>query len=305
MATSTDAARLRLPLRDVEGGTRHSPCPHPDASWETRRTLSLLAACPLAPCPGDELRAARGPSCASSAPSPPCARRRPGSCASSARCSRLVLSFPYPARLAFAYDARLCAAVRRILVRTLFGWHAGRAGVAHGRSGAIVVAQRFGSALNLNLHFHALVLDGIYASPDPFTRPRFHPAAPLTDRDVEEVTLLLQRRLAALPHAPGAAAARLRGARGRARGAAPRRAPGGLRPGPRSAGGPRRARARAATPTPRRSPGLPAGRAVCLARGSSAPPCPSIAPSGRTATSCPRQGPWCTRARSPAATEGS
>jgi len=50
----------------------------------------------------------------------------------------------------------------------------------HGRSGAVVVAQRFGSALNLNLHFHALVLDGVYASPDPFTRPVFHPASPPT-----------------------------------------------------------------------------------------------------------------------------
>jgi hypothetical protein len=109
-----------------------------------------------------------------------------------------VLSFPYPLRLALAYDAPLCKAVRRILVRTLFGWHAARAaraGVPRGRSGALVVAQRFGSALNLNLHFHALVLDGVYASPDPFTRPRFHPAEPLTDRDVAEVTSLLHRRI--------------------------------------------------------------------------------------------------------------
>jgi len=46
------------------------------------------------------------------------------------------------------------------------------------------MAQRFGSALNLNLHFHALVLDGVYASASPFERPVFHPAEPLTDRDV-------------------------------------------------------------------------------------------------------------------------
>ena len=33
----------------------------------------------------------------------------------------------------------------------------------HGfRTGAINVLQRFGGALNLNLHFHALVLDGVY-----------------------------------------------------------------------------------------------------------------------------------------------
>jgi hypothetical protein len=34
--------------------------------------------------------------------------------------------------------------------------------------------------LLLNLHFHALVLDGVYASPAPLSRPRFHPAEPLT-----------------------------------------------------------------------------------------------------------------------------
>ena len=34
-----------------------------------------------------------------------------------------------------------------------------RAGFPDARGGAVVNAQRFGSALNLNLHFHALVLD--------------------------------------------------------------------------------------------------------------------------------------------------
>ena len=109
-----------------------------------------------------------------------------------------VLSFPYPVRLALAYDAPLCATVRGILVRTLLGWHAARAaraGIARARSGAVIVAQRFGSALDLNLHFHALVLDGVYASPDPFTRPVFHPANPLSDLDVEAVTSLLRRRI--------------------------------------------------------------------------------------------------------------
>jgi hypothetical protein len=71
---------------------------------------------------------------------------------------------PYPVRFHLAYDAHLCAAVRRIFVRTLLEWLAKRAesaGIARGRSGAVIVAQRFGSALNLNLHFHALVLDGV------------------------------------------------------------------------------------------------------------------------------------------------
>ena len=81
--------------------------------------------------------------------------------------------FPLLRALHLAYDAELCAAVRRIFVRALLAWHAARAeraAVAAGRSGAVVVAQRFGSALNLNLHFHALLLDGVYASPERRTR---------------------------------------------------------------------------------------------------------------------------------------
>jgi len=36
-------------------------------------------------------------------------------------------------------------------------------GVERGRGSAVVVIQRFGGALNLNVHFHALVPDGVFA----------------------------------------------------------------------------------------------------------------------------------------------
>jgi len=62
---------------------------------------------------------------------------------------------------------------------------------------------RMDSTLNLDLHFHALVLDGAYASPEPLTRPRFHPAEPLSDRDVEDVTVLLHRRIRRHPWRTG------------------------------------------------------------------------------------------------------
>jgi len=109
-----------------------------------------------------------------------------------------VLSFPFRIRYLLAYDAKLCSAVRRIFVRTLLGWlreRGERAGIRAGRSGAVVVAQRFGSALNLNLHFHALVLDGVYSSASPFSRPVFQRAEPLTDQDVVELTTRLHRRI--------------------------------------------------------------------------------------------------------------
>jgi len=63
--------------------------------------------------------------------------------------------------------AKLCSAVRRILVRVILGWLAERAaarGIEGSRSGAVVLAQRFGGALNLNLHFHVLVIDGTYSA---------------------------------------------------------------------------------------------------------------------------------------------
>lgn len=54
-------------------------------------------------------------------------------------------------RYLLAYDSTLCSAVRRIFVRQLLDGIRERAASArNGRSGAVVVAQRFGGALNLD-----------------------------------------------------------------------------------------------------------------------------------------------------------
>jgi hypothetical protein len=41
-----------------------------------------------------------------------------------------------------------------------------QAGLTHatGQAGAVTLIQRFGSALNLNIHFHMLFLDGVYVT---------------------------------------------------------------------------------------------------------------------------------------------
>ncbi len=64
---------------------------------------------------------------------------------------------------------------------------AARLGVRGGRTGSVTTIQRFGSALNLNPHLHALFLDGVYVRRAP-TRPlRFVRLRTLTDADVAEV----------------------------------------------------------------------------------------------------------------------
>jgi hypothetical protein len=99
-----------------------------------------------------------------------------------------VLSVPHRLRYRLAWDHDLCRAVAGVLVRSVFrvlGDRARDEGVEGGRGGAVVVIQRFGGALNLNLHFHALVPDGIFAG-DVGNRA-FHPVVRLTALDAEEV----------------------------------------------------------------------------------------------------------------------
>jgi hypothetical protein len=57
--------------------------------------------------------------------------------------------------------------------------------------------QRFGDALNLNVHFHSLVLDGVYES-KPYEPPRFHPLPSPDDAEVARVVGQVARRIARL-----------------------------------------------------------------------------------------------------------
>ncbi|MDA2954030.1 MAG: hypothetical protein O2976_05400 [Actinomycetota bacterium] len=72
-----------------------------------------------------------------------------------------VLSLPYRLRYRLAWDHALCRDVVGCAMRAILGFHRRRArdvGVRDGRSGAVTIVQRFGGALNMNIHFHALVM---------------------------------------------------------------------------------------------------------------------------------------------------
>jgi Putative transposase/Transposase zinc-binding domain len=114
-----------------------------------------------------------------------------------------VLTVPYRLRYRLAWDHDLCRAVAGVMVRSIcriLGDRARDVGVEGGRGGAVVVIQRFGGALNLNVHFHALVPDGVFAG-KPGTLA-FHRIGRLTALDADEVLAavepLVDRRLRAL-----------------------------------------------------------------------------------------------------------
>lgn len=78
-----------------------------------------------------------------------------------------VFSLPYALRYRVAFDAALLSDVLRIVIRSVFEFLKRRAceyGIPKWKCGAVAFVQRFGSALNLNPHFHVLVLDGVYAA---------------------------------------------------------------------------------------------------------------------------------------------
>ncbi len=111
-----------------------------------------------------------------------------------------VLSLPYRLRYRLAWDHDLCRAVVAVYRRAVLGWLRRRAqldDVADGRGGAVAVLQRFGGALNLNVHIHALVLDGVFAKDESGTLV-FYPTPHLTALDVAEVLATVEPRIARL-----------------------------------------------------------------------------------------------------------
>jgi ribosomal protein S27E len=75
-----------------------------------------------------------------------------------------VLSLPFALRFLLATDPDSLTLVLRTVYRAISGFQLRQAGLtrATGYPGAVTLIQRFGSALNLNIHFHMIFLDGVY-----------------------------------------------------------------------------------------------------------------------------------------------
>lgn len=86
-----------------------------------------------------------------------------------------VLSFPFPLRFLLATNPTLISRVLGIVYRVIAGHLIRQAGHTQQAActGAATLIQRFGSALNLNVPFHVLFLDGVYQVAPDVTRLRF------------------------------------------------------------------------------------------------------------------------------------
>jgi hypothetical protein len=72
-----------------------------------------------------------------------------------------------------------------------------RRGLRRGRTGMVTVIQRFGSGVNLNVHFHTLVLDGVFVEATA-GQLQFHAAPPASDAAVAQVLATIRRRVGRL-----------------------------------------------------------------------------------------------------------
>ena len=108
-----------------------------------------------------------------------------------------VLSLPYRLRYLLAWDHGLARAVLAVSVRVLLGFQRHRArryGIRAGRSGSVTVIQRFGGGLNLNVHFHTLLFDGVFFEGSEGAL-EFRPLPPPTDDEVGGVLARIAARV--------------------------------------------------------------------------------------------------------------
>ena len=107
-----------------------------------------------------------------------------------------VLSVPFPLRFLFASQPKVMGKALGIVYRTIATHLTRKAGytksTAH--AGAVTLIQRFGGALNLNIHFHMLFLDGVYAGGAGSAKFRWVKAP--TSSELNQLTHTIAQRLA-------------------------------------------------------------------------------------------------------------
>jgi len=107
-----------------------------------------------------------------------------------------VISFPFPLRYLFAVHPQAMGKVLGIVYQAISTHLSHKAGLKckAGVTGAVTLIQRFGSALNLNIHFHIPFLDGVYAYRDD-RPPRFQRVKAPDKSELEDLAQLISQRV--------------------------------------------------------------------------------------------------------------
>lgn len=107
-----------------------------------------------------------------------------------------VLSLPIALRYLLATRPEVVTQVLGIVYRAISGHLIRKAGLtrASAVTGAVTLIQRFGSALNLNVHFHLLVLDGVYRR-EGEGRLRFVPVPAPTSAELNRLVQRVAERI--------------------------------------------------------------------------------------------------------------
>jgi hypothetical protein len=118
-----------------------------------------------------------------------------------ARYRQWTVTFPWPIRYLMAKDYKLITAVLGIVMRVLFAWQrkmAKRDGHRGAKTAAVAFIQRYGSALNCNVHPHVLLPDAVFVSGEEKETLAVIELSGPTDEDLQRVTEKIARRVSAL-----------------------------------------------------------------------------------------------------------
>ncbi len=112
-----------------------------------------------------------------------------------------VVSVPIPLRYWTSASPELMSQVHTILRRTISQYYVNQV-VKQGhqrdqaQAGSITFMQRFGSSINLNLHYHFIFLEGVYLDRSAQgLKPKFVKLYPLGDADIATVVATISQRV--------------------------------------------------------------------------------------------------------------
>ena len=109
-----------------------------------------------------------------------------------------VLSVPFQLRFLFASNPKVMTRALAIVYRTIATHLTHKAGFTKSmaQTGGVTLIQRFGSALNLNIHFHMLFLDGAYTSGSNLHSLQFLRVKAPTKGELTRLTHTMAQRVA-------------------------------------------------------------------------------------------------------------